>query len=77
MIGTYPLLGRRARTVTFVLGTAPALLMSLAVIGVDFHTPLDEVGSLLLSVGVVTAGAPRSSKTLYSDIPETAGLRSR
>ena len=31
--------------------------MSLAVVGVLWHTPLDAIGSVLLSVGVVTAGA--------------------
>ena len=31
--------------------------MSLAVVGARWHTPLDAIGSVLLSVGVVTAGA--------------------
>jgi membrane-associated phospholipid phosphatase len=56
-LALYPLLGKRARKVTLVLGAAWALLMSLAVVGAHLHTPLDDVGSLLLSVGVVTAGA--------------------
>jgi len=52
-----PLLGRRPRTVALVLGGAWVLLMSLAVVGAHWHTPLDAIGSVLLSVGVVTAGA--------------------
>jgi membrane-associated phospholipid phosphatase len=56
-LALYPLLGKRARNITLVLGVAWALLMSLAVVGALWHTPLDAVGSILLSVGVVTAGA--------------------
>ena len=52
-----PLLGRQPRYVTLVLGGAWVLLMSLAVVGAHWHTPLDAIGSVLLSVGVVTAGA--------------------
>jgi membrane-associated phospholipid phosphatase len=56
-LALYPLLGKRARNVTLVLGVTWALLMSLAVVGAQWHTPLDAVGSILLSVGIVTAGA--------------------
>ncbi len=56
-LALYPLLGKRARNVTLVLGVAWTLLMSLAVVGAQWHTPLDAVGSVLLSVGIVTAGA--------------------
>jgi membrane-associated phospholipid phosphatase len=52
-----PLLGQRPRHVTLVLGAEWVLLMSLAVVGALWHTPLDAIGSVLLSVGVVTAGA--------------------
>jgi hypothetical protein len=31
--------------------------MSVVVVGALWHTPLDDVGSLFLSVGIVTAGA--------------------
>jgi hypothetical protein len=31
--------------------------MSVAVVGALWHTPLDDIGSVLLSVGFVTAGA--------------------
>jgi membrane-associated phospholipid phosphatase len=56
-LALYPLLGKRARNITLVLGVAWTLLMSLAVVGALWHTPLDAVGSILLSVGIVTAGA--------------------
>jgi undecaprenyl-diphosphatase len=56
-LALYPLLGTRARNVTLVLGVAWTLLMSLAVVGAQWHTPLDAVGSILLSVGIVTSGA--------------------
>jgi membrane-associated phospholipid phosphatase len=52
-----PLLDRQSRHVTLVLGVEWVLLMSLAVVGARWHTPLDAIGSVLLSVGVVTAGA--------------------
>jgi membrane-associated phospholipid phosphatase len=56
-IALYPVLGRWARVSTFVLGAAWTLLMSIAVVGAFWHTPLDDVGSIFLSVGVVTGGA--------------------
>ena len=52
-----PLLDRQSRHVTLVLGVEWVLLISLAVVGARWHTPLDAIGSVLLSVGVVTAGA--------------------
>ena len=52
-----PLLGKLERRVLLVLGGEWVLLMSLAVVGAHWHTPLDAVVSVLLSVGVVTAGA--------------------
>jgi membrane-associated phospholipid phosphatase len=52
-----PVLGRLPRYVALVLGGEWVLLMSLAVVGARWHTPLDAIGSVLLSVGVVTAGA--------------------
>lgn len=56
-LALYPLLGKWARRVSLVLGAAWALLMSLAVVGAHWHTPIDAVGSILMSVGIVTAGA--------------------
>jgi hypothetical protein len=53
----YPLLGTLGRNITLVLGIAWTLLMSLAVVGAQWHTPLDAVGSILLSVGIVSGGA--------------------
>jgi membrane-associated phospholipid phosphatase len=52
-----PRLGRRARNVALTIGVAWVLLISLAVIGARWHTPLDAVGSILLSVGIIAAGA--------------------
>ncbi len=52
-----PSFGNRTRRATLVLGVAWAVLMSLAVVGAHWHTPLDAVGSILLSIGIVTAGA--------------------
>lgn len=67
----YPLLGRRARIVTLIVGIAWTLLMSLAVVGAQWHTPLDAIGSILLSVGVVAGGAgflePADGRSLLLD----------
>ena len=48
-LALYPLLGKRVRNTTLVLGAAWTLLMSLAVAGALWHTPLDALGSILLS----------------------------
>jgi len=52
-----PSLGKRARSVVLVIGTAWTVITALAVVGALWHTPLDDVGSILLTIGVVTAGA--------------------
>jgi hypothetical protein len=56
-IALYPVLGKWARSITFLFGVAWTCLMAAAVVGAIWHTPLDCVGSVLLSLGVVTAGA--------------------
>jgi membrane-associated phospholipid phosphatase len=56
-LALHPLLGTRVRNITLVLGISWTLLISLAVIGAQWHTPLDALGSILLSVGVVAGGA--------------------
>jgi hypothetical protein len=56
-IALYPVLGKLGRRITFVFGAAWTLLMSAVVVGAIWHTPLDCVGSVLLSLGVVAAGA--------------------
>jgi hypothetical protein len=61
-----PRLGRRARMVALAIGVAWVLLITVAVVGAHWHTPVDAVGSILLSVGIVTAGAA---------ICESAGAR--
>jgi hypothetical protein len=62
-IALYPELGKWARSITFVAGVAWTLLMSAAVVGALWHTPLDCIGSVLLSLGVVTAGAALFQRT--------------
>jgi hypothetical protein len=56
-LALYPLLGGRARNIMLAVGIAWTLLMSVAVVGANWHTPIDAVGSILLSVGIVSAGA--------------------
>ena len=68
-----PRLGRRARHVALAIGVAWILLISLAVIGAHWHTPLDAVGSILLSVGIVTAGAAVFESTGTRGLPTGAG----
>ena len=40
-----------------VIGATWVLVVALAVVGALWHTPLDDLGSILLSTGVVTGGA--------------------
>ena len=56
-LALYPLLGKRAHVVQSAISVAWALLTALAVVGALWHTPLDDLGSILLSVGIVTGGA--------------------
>lgn len=56
-VALYPVLGRWTRVVTFAFAATWTLLMSVAVVGAFWHTPLDAIGSVLLSVGVVAAVA--------------------
>jgi len=56
-LAAYPLIGKRARTITLAIGVGWTLLMTLAVVGALWHTPLDALGSIFLSVGIVTGGA--------------------
>ena len=56
-LALHPVLGNVARGITFAFAAVWTLLMSLAVIGAFWHTPLDCIGSVLLSVGVVALGA--------------------
>jgi len=52
-LALYPLLGKRARNIALFIGAAWTL-MALAVVGSLWHTPLDDMGSILRSVGIVT-----------------------
>jgi len=56
-LALYPLVEKRVRNVALVIGAVWTLLMAFAVVGALWHTPLDALGSILLSVGIVTAGA--------------------
>lgn len=55
-IALYPVLGRWSRIVTFAAGACWTSLMSVAVVAAFWHTPLDAIGAVFLSVGIVTAG---------------------
>ncbi len=69
-VALYPVLGRWGRIATFVLGSAWTVLMSLAVVGALWHTPLDVIGSVLLSVGVITAGGSFFERKASPTAPE-------
>jgi membrane-associated phospholipid phosphatase len=56
-LALYPFLGRRGRVVTLLVGSCWTLLTAIAVVGALWHTPLDDLGSVLLSIGVVTVCA--------------------
>ena len=71
-VALYPVLGKWGRITTFVLGAAWTALMSLAVVSALWHTPLDVIGSVLLSVGVVAAGG-----SFFERKVSPAGLRAR
>lgn len=62
-LALYPLLRRWARIVTFLLGVSWVLLTSVAVVAARWHTPFDALGSVLLSLGVITAGAAVFERT--------------
>ena len=55
-LALFPVLKRHARIAAALLGLAWVGLISLAVVGAHWHTPLDAVGSVILSVGIVAAG---------------------
>lgn len=56
-LALYPLVGRRTRRLVLVVGVVWTLAMALAVVGAQWHTPVDDLGSLLLCLGVVVGGA--------------------
>ncbi len=69
----YPLLGRWARSVTLLLGAAWVLLISVAVVGAHWHTPFDALGSVLLSLGIIAAGAAVVERVLPRGTAGTDG----
>lgn len=69
-LALYPVLGKRERICLVVIGGTWTVVTALAVVGALWHTPLDDIGSILLATGVVTGGsalfdaaAARSAKT--------------
>ena len=56
-LAAYPLIGKLARSITLAISVGWTLLMTLAVVGALWHTPIDALGSILLSVGTITGGA--------------------
>ena len=72
----YPLIEKTARIIALVIGGAWTLSTALAVVGTLWHTPLDVLGSLLLSIGLVTGGAAVFERmTSHIPRPRTAGAR--
>jgi membrane-associated phospholipid phosphatase len=55
-LALFPVLKKHERIATALLGLAWVGLISLAVVGALWHTPLDAVGSVILSVGIVAGG---------------------
>lgn len=68
-LALFPILGRRARGALLLVGAAWIIVMALAMVGAEWHTPLDDLGSLLLSIGFVAGGG-----ALYE---QSAALRRR
>jgi hypothetical protein len=68
----YPTLGRWARRIILACVVVWTILMSVAVVGARWHTPLDCIGSVLLSLGVVTAGAALFASKASRTEPERA-----
>jgi hypothetical protein len=72
-LALYPVLGRWARQISLFLGVGWVALMSVAVVGARWHTPLDCVGSVLLSVAVICAGAALFESTNLGRRSSTQG----
>jgi hypothetical protein len=56
-LALYPLVGSPTRVGILLLGLIWTLLTALAVVGALWHTPLDDLGSFLLSIGLLTGAA--------------------
>lgn len=56
-LALYPLLGKRARGGILLVGVIWTLVTAVAVVGAQWHTPLDDLGSLFLSIGLLAGGA--------------------
>jgi hypothetical protein len=75
-IALYPVLGRSTRIITFLIGAGWVFLTSVAVVGAFWHTPLDDVGSVLLSTGIVT-GVAAISRPWCAPKPAVGSERER
>jgi membrane-associated phospholipid phosphatase len=64
-LALFPLLGKRDRIITLLVGVTWVLLMSVAVIRALWHTPLDVVGAVSLSVGIISAGGALLESSLF------------
>lgn len=73
-LALYPLVGSRARVSVLLLGLIWTLLTAVAVVGALWHTPLDDLGSLLLSIGLLT-GAAALFETTTASKPRPHGGR--
>ncbi len=62
-LALFPILGRRARGALLLVGAAWVMVMAVAMVGAEWHTPLDDLGSLLLSIGIVAGGAAMYEQT--------------
>ena len=74
-LALHPVLGKRARIVAFVIGVGWTLSMALAVVGALWHTQLDDLGSILLSTGIVTGGAAVFEHTTTPRGPSKGAVR--
>ncbi len=72
-LALFPLLGKRDRIIALLVGVAWVLLMSVAVIRALWHTPLDVVGAILLSVGIISAGGALIESRLLRGAVDSGG----
>lgn len=52
-----PLLGKRGRVGMLAIGGTWTFVTALAVVGALWHTPLDDLGSIALSIGILAGGS--------------------
>ena len=67
-----PVLGKPARWIGLAIGCAWTLLTAFAVVGALWHTPLDALGSMLLSIGIIAGGVAIYERLTSPQIRPTA-----